>query len=316
MIRVLVAFATASLLSAIGFNASAEYPEQPIKVIVPFNPGGGTDTTAQLFKRVIEENKLLPQPIVTVHVPGAGGNIGAKQALNAEPDGYTFLQHVTNLAANQAMGNIDFGPLDFEPVALAGDTCMMAAVVLDDSKYRSLDQLLADAKARPDQIVLGVNIGGVGHITAKLLERASPGARFRIANVGGGAKQFAAIMGGHVEVNPFSSADYSRFAPKGLRALAYTGEARHPNFPDIPTTSELGYPAVQFCFGQMWFAPKDTPQDRIDTFANALEKAFHDPLVQKRWAELAMTPNFLKGDAFRERINRDVSMIKRVFASQ
>jgi tripartite-type tricarboxylate transporter receptor subunit TctC len=185
---------------------------------------------------------------------------------------------------------------------------------MNDSKYKTLDQLMTVARAKPGTIVLGMNIGGVGHIAARLMEEAYPGAKFRLANVGGAANQFSAILGGHVEVNPFSSADFSRFQPKGLRALAYAAEKRHPNFPNIATTAELGHPSIKFCFGQMWYAPKGTPKDRTAVMANALEKAFNTPLVQKRWAELAMTPNFLKGEAFRKRIAADVAMIKRVFA--
>ena len=195
----------------------------------------------------MEENKILPQPTVIIHVPGAGGNIGAKRALGEKPDGYTYLQTIVNLASNQALGNIDFGPADFIPVAAAGDSCIVISV-MESSPYKSLKQLLDAAKAKPDTIVLGINIGGINHITARMMEEAYPGAKFRLANVGGGAKNFASLVGGHTETTPFSAADFTRFRVKGIRGLAYTGATRHPVLPEISTTKELGLPSIDFCF--------------------------------------------------------------------
>lgn len=302
----------AALIAGFSAPIAAEYPEKPIKIIVPFGPGGGGDTNAQLFKRALEENKILPQPTVIIHVPGAGGNIGAKRALGEKPDGYTYLQTIVNLASNQALGNIDFGPADFIPVAAAGDSCIVISV-MESSPYKSLKQLLDAAKAKPDTIVLGINIGGINHITARMMEEAYPGAKFRLANVGGGAKNFASLVGGHTETTPFSAADFTRFRVKGIRGLAYTGATRHPVLPEISTTKELGLPSIDFCFAHWWLAPKGTPKDRIDILANALEKAFATDLVQAKWKTLSMTPNFMKGAAVAERIKKDTQSVLKVF---
>ena len=301
-----------ALIAGFSVPIATAYPDKPIKIIIPFKPGGGADTNAQLFKRALEENKLLPQPTVVVHVPGAGGNIGAKRAIGEKPDGYTILQTIVILASNQALGNIDFGPTDFIPVAAAGDSCIVVSV-MESSPYKSLKQLLDAAKAKPDTITLGINIGGINHITARMLEEAHPGAKFRLANVGGGAKNFTALVGGHTETTPFSAVDFTRFRVKGIRGLAYTGATRHPVLPKIATTKELGLPSVDFCFAHWWLAPKGTPKDRTDTLANALEKAFATDLVQAKWKSLSMTPNFMKGAAAAERIKKDTASVLKVF---
>ncbi len=185
---------------------------------------------------------------------------------------------------------------------------------MESSPYTTLRQLLEAAKAKPDTITLGINIGGINHIAARMMESAFPGAKFRLANVGGGAKNFAALIGGHTETTPFSAADFTRFKVKGIRGLGFTGATRHPALPDIPTTAELGFASVNFCFSHWWLAPKGTPKDRIAVLADAIEKAFATPLVKEKWQALSMTPNFKKGAAAVDRVMKDAAAVKKMFA--
>jgi tripartite-type tricarboxylate transporter receptor subunit TctC len=113
MKRVLFVVAAVSIC-ALATGAQAEYPEKPIKLVVPFAAGGGSDSMARIFQRVIKDKDLLNgQPIVIVNVDGAGGMIGARQVKDAEPDGYTYLQIRVSLVNNQAMGSTDLGIEDF-----------------------------------------------------------------------------------------------------------------------------------------------------------------------------------------------------------
>ena len=125
--------------------ARAEYPERPIQIVVPFGPGGGTDTYARALKQVIEENDLLPQPLVIVNVPGAGATIGSRRVKNAEPDGYTLLLLHEAIVTAKYSGQADYGPEAFEPIAGTGQQGMVIAV-REDSPHRSLQDLLDAAK--------------------------------------------------------------------------------------------------------------------------------------------------------------------------
>ena len=124
---------------------SDNYPEQPIKVIVPFGAGGGSDTFVRILQKAIKENDLLSQPLIIINVPGAGGTIGSRQAMESEPDGYTLLCLHEGIISAKYAGSADYGPEAFEPVAGTGEVGNVIAVAAD-SKYTDLDQLLTEKR--------------------------------------------------------------------------------------------------------------------------------------------------------------------------
>ena len=107
--------AALSLVVLPGIASAQDYPNKPIRWIIPYNPGGGTDSSARILQIAIEQNKLLPQPLAAVNVGGAGGSIGARQVKDAPPDGYTILIHQAALLIQEAAGISDFGLKNFEP---------------------------------------------------------------------------------------------------------------------------------------------------------------------------------------------------------
>ncbi len=134
MMKVLTAVAVS--LATAGM-AHAEWPEKPIKVVVPFNPGGTSDQVSRAFTTAIQENDILPQPLNIINVGGGHFSIGARQVLDAEPDGYTFLTLHIALMGAEAGGMLDFSYRDFEPVATTGEFCLVPMVRKEWASTRS-----------------------------------------------------------------------------------------------------------------------------------------------------------------------------------
>lgn len=291
----IAAAALAGLLLATG-AARAAWPEKPVRVIVPFGPGGTSDILARNLQKVIEEKKLLPQPVVIQNVTGHF-SVGARQALTAPPDGYTFLViHLAIMSGEIVDPRRGLSYRDFAPVALTGGFCLHP-IVRADSPYKSLRDLLEAAKAKPGTIVTGVNIGALNHMLGVAMEQAYPGARFRFAQVGGGGENFAAIVGGHTQATVLSSSEYQSYKANGIRALGYSGPQRLALEPEIPTLRELGLD-VEFCIENFWFAQKGAPREAIDGFADALGKAMESDEVKSFLARQAQTGQYMRGEAF------------------
>lgn len=308
-----LAIAAAVALSAVASAAATAqdaFPEKPIRLIVPFGQGGSTSIQARTYQSAIEKHDLLPEPIVVSYVPGAAGTIGARQIKDAEPDGHNIL--IWHVAANgsKEMGNVDFGPEAFEPIAGTGRQCYFL-VVGASSSYETLDELLKAAKASPEEILAGVNLGGANHIGALLAEDALAGAEFRHVQTGGTSKVFPALLGGHVEVGLMPTSSIKNVGTDGLRLLGYMAPERDPGFPDVPTFAEQGYPA-QMCMTSWWFAPKGTPQDRIDTLADALEAAFETDEVKEAYEAQSVDHVFLRGEELDKAIATEAAAINRI----
>jgi putative tricarboxylic transport membrane protein len=260
-----------------------------------------------MFQKAIQDEKLLEQPLVIINVKGAGGSIGARRAKDADPDGYTLLLMHIALLSGQGSGMIDFGYKDFEPIAATADSCLVTAV-MDDAKWGSLNELLDDAKANPDTIVHGANLGAVNHMAGLMMEGASPGSKFRFVQIGGGAANFKALKGRHTQVAHITLAEWSNFRAGGVKALAYMTSERHPDAPDLPTAKELGYD-VDFCLQNWWFAPKGTPRAHIDHMAGILKKAMGSAYVKKTMEDRMNAPTFLGPDELAKKLDKDYAMI-------
>ncbi len=289
----------------------AEYPEKPIKVIVPFKPGGMSTQVVTLFKKVFKANPdMLGAPLAVIHVPGAGGSIGARRVMNAEPDGYEFLQIHLALMSRQATGLVDFGYKNFEPVVQAVGTCIVP-VVHETSPYQTLPALLDAAKQKPDSIIFGVNLGALNHMSGITLQNSSPGSKFRFVQAGAGNAVFVALKGGHIDAGVFSIGVYNKFKPGGSRALALMAEERYPAMPELKTAKEQGYDAT-FCFENWWFAPKGTPQHAIDHFANAIQKALDTDDAKEFMKTKFFFPAYSRGEALKKHMDDVWSKIEPV----
>jgi tripartite-type tricarboxylate transporter receptor subunit TctC len=278
------------------------WPRKPIKVIVPFSPGGSTDQTVRVIQKGITDNNLLAQRLTVINVTGHF-SVGCRKAKSAKPDGYTFLVVHKGLMGGQASGLIDFGHADFEPVAET-TTFSVVTAVREDSPWKTLGELLAETKSKPDTVIFGANLGALNHMAGVLMQETTPGAQFRFVQIGGGTANFTAMTGGHIHVSSFSTSEYLSFKSKGLRGLSYSGEERHPKLPEVPTSKELGHD-MSYSIGSWWFAPKGTPQEAIDGLAETLKKSLETEYVKQQFGAKAVSLTFLSGEEFRARLDSE-----------
>ncbi|MEO2013766.1 MAG: tripartite tricarboxylate transporter substrate binding protein [Fuerstiella sp.] len=294
----------AVLISTVPVHA-ADYPEKPVKVVVPFAPGGGSDTFVRIVQGVVQSEGLLEQRLVVINRPGAGGTIGSQFAKDAEPDGYTILNLHDGILSARHAGQTEYGPEAFEPIAATGRTGSMVCVKAG-SRWTSLPQLLKAARDQPNTITFAANLGALSHFAGLKLESAFDGAGFRYVPTGGGAKRFGDLIGEHVEVSVFAVAEYAQFKDGGLQAIAFLDTERHPAFPDVRTAREDDIDVVWDLI-QYWWAPKGTPQHRVDRIVKMLRDAMASAAMRKRLEELMIEPLFLSGQPLqRELLKREL----------
>nr|WP_161501229.1 tripartite tricarboxylate transporter substrate binding protein [Rhodopirellula sp. SM50] len=289
------------------------YPRRPIKLIVPFAAGGGSDTFGRVIQNAIETHRLLPERLVIINVPGAGGTIGSRRVKHARPDGYTLLLLHEGMLTARHSGSASYSAEAFVPIAGTGNATQVVAV-RDDSPYSDLRSLMREAALNPDSIVFSANIGAPSHFAGLMLQSKIPGSSFRYTQTGGGAKRFAALQGGHADVSSFSIAEYVQFKPSGIRALALLGTERHPDLPDLATATEQGF-SVESQNMQFWWAPLGTPPDRVETIADALAAAMQTDEVRETLAEMKITDTVLRGAALEAELQRRERRIAEVAPS-
>jgi len=293
-------FALSAILVALSIascsrnESSNDYPDRPIEIIVPFAPGGGSDTFARLLKAEVEEQELLPHPLVIINAPGAGGSVGSRRVMNEAPDGYTvLLLHDAILTAKRS-GKTLYGPEVFEQVAGTGQTGTVVAVH-ENSPHNNLSDLLTAAANEPDTVTFAANLGAPSHFVGLMLEQAHGSAKFRFAQTGGGADRFAALKGEHAAATAFSLEEYLRFRSDGVKALAFLGGERHEQLPDVASAEEQGFP-MRHSVVQYWWMPKGTPVERRELFAQVLKKAMASERFQQKLIDMKIDPIYLDGE--------------------
>lgn len=282
----------------------SEYPEKPIKIIVPFAPGGMNDTFCRYFQKAMSD--IIPQPIVVINMGGAGGMIGSRYVKDAKPDGYTILSIHPALIIAHALGTVDFSYTDFEPVAQIGST-FLGLVVQHASPCTSFIDL-AD-RTGSQTLTMSTNIGAVAHFGGLALADAADIA-FRFVHSGGGAKRIASLLGGHTQCGMLAVPEFKQYVQSGaMRVLTILSDNRHPDFPAVPTTAELGYP-TQIDVSLWFFAPEGTPAARVHYIADAFERALQQSGLQQQYKDQSMLPVFLKGVMFEEKLHRTAAYIQ------
>jgi putative tricarboxylic transport membrane protein len=287
-----LAAAAGALPLASGRAVSAGYPEKPVRMIVPIAAGGQTDVVARLLQTTIERKKLLPQPIVVVNNAAAGGATGTRQVKDSEADGYTVGMFHMGLLTAPAMGVVDYDHGAFELIGQVGRT-QVGIGGLADGRFKTIQEALAAAKAKPETITVAMNIGLLPHFVPLMFEQDS-GTRFRYVQAGGGAVRLKSILGKHTELSLFSGPEFLLFQSQGIKPLVMFSEARMPELPDVPTAREIGVGTV-FEERVIAFAPKGTPTDRVEIIATALRGAMDDPEIVERFKGLGIDRVFVDG---------------------
>jgi tripartite-type tricarboxylate transporter receptor subunit TctC len=258
--------------------AQDTYPSHAITMISPFPPGGVSDTITRPLDAALEV--VLKQPVVLENKAGAAGAVGAQYVAAAKPDGYTLLSHIVSISGFAAVDNLfgrapKFTNANFIPIArIVADPIVM--IVNNDLPYKTLKDLIADAKANPDKLIYSSSgLYGASHIPTVLFARSAGNLQMRHLPTNGGGPAVTAVLGGNVNffMSPTSIALPHIRAGK-VRPLAVSSAKRIKTLPDVPTFRELGYD-LEYYFWVGIFAPKGTPTPIVNILRDGLNKAAH-----------------------------------------
>ncbi len=313
MKRTLPPLAACTLALAVTSHAVAQesYPSQPIQLVVPWKPGGPGDTYGRMIANAINDNKLLPQPVAVINVPGGGTTIGSRDVRDADADGYRVLFQHQTLITSELMGTADYGIEAFEPIAETNNFCLVYGTAAD-SGIESMAGLKEQADANPGSIKDATLLGSLSHFSSEMLNSAA-GIDMGYVNIGGGSARTTSLLGGHTQVAIMPPSAVTRSDGR-LRALVFMGAERHPDLPDVPTAVELGYDVVS-CLNYMWFAPKGTPKERVDVLTDALRKAMELPELREAMIKRGVVPEFHTGEALLTRISDSQKALKAIAAN-
>jgi len=277
--------AGATLLAPGGVFAQASYPSRPIRLIVPFPAGGGTDLIArEVANKVATSNGWS---IVIDNKPGSGGNLGVDAAAKAAPDGYTLvLGQTSNLAINPTLyARLPYNPeKDLTPIGLVA-SAPLVLVVAADSPYKTLADVVAAAKARPEALnYASSGSGTVAHLATELFQKTAD-IRFTHVPYKGAAQGSTDLIGGQVQMYMSSVPTLIGHIKNGkMRPIVVTSRKRTIDLPDAPTVDESGYKGFE---AATWFGvagPAGLPKDVVAKLNAAFNKALQDPEVKRKLA--------------------------------
>ncbi|MPZ40148.1 MAG: tripartite tricarboxylate transporter substrate binding protein BugD [Rhizobiales bacterium] len=285
----IIASSIIALALALGCTAQAQaesYPSKPITIIVGFAPGGPTDTVARVLADHMKTT--LGQTIVVENVGGAAGTIGAARAARAAPDGYTL--NVGQWSSNVGAPAVTATPYhvlnDFEPVARL-TTSYLWIVGKTGLPAKTLPELIAWLKANPGKISgATVGVGGAAHICFIDFQNKS-GTKFALVPYKGGAPALRDLVGDQIDLGCLeASQTLEQYRAGNIKVFGILANQRWFGAPEVPTLAEGGLPGDQIEFWHGLWAPKGTPKDVVAKLNAAVRKAFADPAVQKRFADL------------------------------
>jgi tripartite-type tricarboxylate transporter receptor subunit TctC len=284
----------------LSLNVAAQtFPTKPIRLVVPFPPGGPTDIVGRAAADALAG--VLKQPVIVDNRAGAGGNIGADFVAKAPADGYTVLLGTTStLAINYSLyQNLPFDPRkDFAPIGQIGFVPLILAVN-NDLPVRSVSELIALAKKQPGKLnCASAGSGTTQHLACELMNSMT-GTKFVHVPYKGSTAAITDLLGGRVEISIETMPLVLPHVKAGkLRALAVASPQRSPTTPDLPTLSESGLPGfdVVSFFGLV--APAGTPRDVLSTLSEALEKGIGNSDVREKLMGLGLEIQTTRPDAF------------------
>jgi tripartite-type tricarboxylate transporter receptor subunit TctC len=307
----------AFVLAFVGAPAAASaqqaaYPAKPVKLIIPYPPGGGTDITGRAMAQKLSE--FLGQSIVIENKPGATGMIGAASVAKSAPDGYTALfGAASEMAINASLfKNMTYDPrTDFEPVTLVATFPLV--FIAPATTNQSLKELIEAARAKPDSVSYGsIGSGSPQHLAAELLSSMAK-ARFLHIPYKGSGPLVQDAVGGHVDMAVSSVPPAVPLVRAGkLRALAVTSSARSEALPDVPTMAELGFAGYEFNTWVGVAVPKGTPKEVVDRLRDGMVAALGASEVQATLRDQGAVPAGTTAEQFRQFVHDEVAKSDRI----
>ena len=302
-----LAFLAALLL----LNAAAHaqgYPSKPVRLIVPFAPGGTTDVLARLVAQKLTDS--LGQQFIIENKPGAGGNIGTELAVKSPADGYTL---VMSFDGTMAINPNTYAKMPFDPqkdlVAVANVAQVPLLIVVHPGvAAKTIPEFVALAKASPGRInYSSAGHGSTGHLTGELF-RARAGIEIVHVSYKGGGQAVQDLLGGQIQMLVTALPTVEGHLKGGkLRALAFTSAKRVPGAPEVPTLAESGYPGMEVLSWYGILAPAGTPQEIVRRLNAEINRVLQMPEVRERLTALGTEPTGGSAEQFAQVIRADTA---------
>ena len=316
---IVVMMILALLLSACGSNSAggsgegeSSYPEKTIKLIVPWAAGGDSDVIARITNKYLEEE--LGQKIIVTNIGGAGGAVGAQEALATEPDGYTLFAGNDSMAVSYLMGKTDFSYFEFEPVNLMTTANQLIATHIDND-WNTMADVVEDLKANPESISFGATIGSTTHIVPLgIMDKTDT--KFNIVSYEGTAVRTQALLGNHLQLGSTTIPAAKEYLKAGqLKMLGIASAERNPALPDIPTLKEQGIDFVN-ATNRGYFFPKGTPQEIVKAMNDAMKKVAENPDYIKEMEDMGVDVNFMGTEDYTKYLQDDVAYLEEMLKRQ
>ena len=296
-------------------KAAMDYPNRPVRFVVPFVPGGPMDVIGRLVGQKI--TAVWGQNFLIDNRAGAGGIIGTEVVAKAAPDGYTMLHTSSSHAQLPAFNKLPYDPIrDFAPVSTATRTIGYVLAVHPSIPVHSVAELIATAKKNPGKLNYGNSgHGGVLYVGMEMFNAAAGGLKMTTVQYKGIGQLVTDLAGGHIDLAFLSTSSAVGMARTGkVRALGISGAKRWKQLPDVPTIDEAGIKGFEY---YAWFAfwyPAQTPAEIINKFHGELTKAVAAPDVLQRFDELGFEALILKPDEFGKLVQKDIDVTVKLAA--
>ena len=292
MTRLLIALVALLVACANAGQALAQnYPNRPLRLIVPFPAGGGVDTMARILAQKMTD--IVKQPVLVEHKPGAGGNVGSDFVAKSQPDGYTMLLNVNGIAISPSL----YRRLSFDPLKdLVGVTQVAATqFVLTGSpkmEAKTVQEVIALARAKPGALNYGSSgVGAPLHLQAEIFKHAAGGLQIMHIPYRGDAPMLTALLSGDIQIAFMPQSTGSKQVETGqIRGLGVTGRKRWPTIPNVPTMSEAGVKGMEDGSWYGLFVPTGTPPEIVQTLQQAMVKTLAAPEVSERIRSTGQEP--------------------------
>lgn len=312
MQRLIVTTACAALAFALGTlpAAAQKYPNKPVRLLVPFAPGGGTDIVARIIAQ--KGSEAIGQTVVVDNRPGAGGTVGAEMAARATPDGYTLIMVSGSYGTNAALYKLPYDPVnDIQPIVMIGESGFVLSLH-PSVPVTSVKQLIAHAKANPNKLnYASTGTGGITHLATEYFELLA-GTKMTHVPYKGTGPALTALLGGQIQLIFGAMPAAAPHVKSGkLRGIGVTTAERSSALPDVPPIAETvkGYEVVLW-YG-MW-GPKGTPREVVSLWNSEVAKILKTPELQKRLDRDGIEPAGGPPEQFLKAIRRDVEKWKKV----
>lgn len=311
-----ISAAVAALVMLAAGSASAAYPDRPIKLIVPWAAGGDTDNIFRPFAHAFQ--KPIGQTVVIANIGGASGTVGAREAKGSPADGYTLYAVHDYIHSTYYTGVADVNYWDFEPICLVASTPSILTAS-PKTKWKTVKELVEDAKARPGQITVGATLGSTSHFFPAIFEKEAK-IKFKYVSYDGLAQRMNAILGGHTDLTDGNLTQKGKVDAGQLKFLAIGTEKRSPELPNVPTFKELGYNVI-YAVSRGIMVPKGTPADIQAKLESSCATAAKDPAFAASMKAQGTDVHYLdrkgyadflkKNDALNKNLSRDLGLLKR-----